>query len=331
MRYIRILTILAMICVAGGVISGATVKRASVRVTHTAYHGWSDAIVVSNGIVEVVIVPAVGRVMQFRFVGENGPFWENRELDGRSPDPDSKEWLNFGGDKSWPAPQADWPKVTPRGWPPPQAFDAQPVTARVRGGTVELISPVDPHYGIRVRRLIRLDPVRPVLDVSTRYEKVTGSQVKVAAWVITQLNDPQRVFVPIPTRSIFQKGYQSQSTDLPQNLKLEDRLISLTRSSQVNTKVGTDAGTLVWIGEQCALRIDSARRPSGEYPDQGCSAEVYTNRDPQTYVELEMLGPLKNLTTGSNLTQSSRYTLFHRTAAEPAVQAESILGHRLRY
>src|ERR1041384_218159 len=90
---------------------------------HTNYHGWTNSILVSNGRVEAVIVPAIGRVMQFRFAGEeDGPFWENSAMTGKAPDPAATEWGNFGGDKTWPAPQSDWPKTTPRAWPPPVAF-----------------------------------------------------------------------------------------------------------------------------------------------------------------------------------------------------------------
>src|SRR5437764_10455691 len=78
----------------------------------TNYHGWADSILLSNGRVEAVIVPAIGRVMQFRFAGEeDGPFWENRALDGIKPEPDSKEWGNFGGAKTWPAPHSGGPKL----------------------------------------------------------------------------------------------------------------------------------------------------------------------------------------------------------------------------
>src|SRR5882762_5172496 len=91
----------------------------------TNYHGWTNSILVSNGRVEAVIVPQVGRVMQFRFAGDgDGPFWENPALAGTAPHPESKEWGNFGGDKTWPAPQSDWDKITPRAWPPPVGFDA---------------------------------------------------------------------------------------------------------------------------------------------------------------------------------------------------------------
>lgn len=137
----QVIAVVAWVCTFCGV-------AAEVGVTN--YHGWADCLVVSNGKVEAVIVPAIGRVMQFRFAGESeGPFWENRQLDGTPPDANSSEWGNFGGDKSWPAPQAEWGKITGRGWPPPAAFDSQPVKAGVRDGQVILSSPVDRHFGIR--------------------------------------------------------------------------------------------------------------------------------------------------------------------------------------
>src|SRR5881296_1847534 len=54
----------------------------------TNYHGWENSILVSNGRIEAVIVPAIGRVLQFRLAGEkDGPFWENPALFGKAPDP----------------------------------------------------------------------------------------------------------------------------------------------------------------------------------------------------------------------------------------------------
>src|SRR5436190_16050259 len=86
---------------------------ARVTVTRTNYHGWLEAYLMSNGKVAAVIVPGIGRVMQFGFVGEEGVFWENRALDGQIVDGHlaiwaAKDWVNFGGDKTWPAPEADW-------------------------------------------------------------------------------------------------------------------------------------------------------------------------------------------------------------------------------
>src|SRR5262245_11596924 len=173
----------------------------------TNYHGWNDAIILSNGRVEAIIVPEIGRVMQFRFVGDpEGPFWENRELYGKAPDPNSKEWLNFGGDKAWPAPQEDWDKKTPRAWPPPVGFDGVRNEARIDDRVVTLVSPVDPNYGIRVLRRIELDLDRPVMRISTTFERISGQPMQVGVWVVAQLKSPVSVYVPVPQFTRYREG-----------------------------------------------------------------------------------------------------------------------------
>src|SRR5439155_3214657 len=288
---------------------------------HTNYHGWANSILVSNGRVEAIIVPAVGRVMQFRFAGdEDGPFWENRALAGRAPDPAAKEWGNFGGDKSWPAPQSDWPRITPRAWPPPVAFDSMPVEAGEDGFVVKLISAVDPHYGILTYREITLALDQPVMSITTTYEKVSGQPIKVSVWVITQLKDPVMACASLPESERFREGYNRQSDELPSNLRIADGLLTLTRDPKTSHKVGTDAGALFWVGKEAVVRIDSPRKIFGEYPDEGCSAEIYTNPDPLAYVELEMLGPLQKLIAGDSITRTSTYTLLRRTEADPELE-----------
>jgi hypothetical protein len=294
----------------------------------TNYHGWNHSILLSNGRVEAVIVPAIGRVMQFRFAGEaDGPFWENEAMFGKAPDPESKEWGNFGGDKTWPAPQEAWPGIAGRDWPPPAAFDSMPVEAQVDGWVVTLVSPVDPHYGIRARREIKLDPGKPVMNITTTYEKVSGRPQRVSVWVITQLKHPVAVFAALPEPSRFRGGYTRQSAELPTDLKVQDNWLSLTRNRKAPHKVGTDAGTLVWIGRNEVVRIDSPRELFMPHPDQESSAEIYTNPDPLAYVELEMLGPLRAMKIGDKLERASTYTLLRRTEAEPDLEVQRLFAH----
>ncbi|HYE72472.1 MAG TPA: hypothetical protein VEF04_04040, partial [Blastocatellia bacterium] len=302
-------------------------KTSSINIKQIEYHGWKDSILISNGQVEAVIVPAIGRVMQFRFVGEeDGPFWENRTLDGQSVDPESNTWMNFGGDKSWPAPQSEWPKIAKRGWPPPAGFDSSVTEPRIERDFVELTSPVDRSFGIRVVRRIELDPKAPVMRIKTTYEKATGEPNEISVWVITQLKDPLGIFVPLPKKSIFPEGYTKQSEQLPEGFKVEKELISLTRDTRKSTKFGTDSGTLLWIGEKHALRIDSERLSGAIYPDNGSSAEVYTNAvSAQPYIELEMLGPLKVMRASDSIESTSIYTLLRRTQSDVAAEAKKIL------
>ncbi|MBS1806936.1 MAG: hypothetical protein JST84_01945 [Acidobacteria bacterium] len=284
-----------------------------VAITPQSYNGWKDALIISNGSVEAVIVPSIGRVMQFRFVGEDGVFWENPAVAGKPVNPAAKEWVNFGGDKPWPAPQSDWPKITPRAWPPPIGFDSSAWEAKIGNDSVDLISPVDPHYGIRAIRRIKLDPARPTMTITTVFEKVKGEPRNVAVWIITQLKDPDLILVPMPKDSIFAEGFNKQSKELPEYFKVQNGTIAIKRDPKKSTKIGTDATTLTWIGAKHALRIEASRVPNVVYPDNGSSAEVYTNFDPLKYVELEMLGPLKEMKIGDKQEQINRYTLMPRS------------------
>ena len=123
----------------------------------------------------------------------------------------------------------------------------------------------------------------------------------------------------------FREGYYRQSDELPPNLRIENGLLLLTRDPKASHKVGTDAGALFWVGKEAVLRIDSPREVFGEYPDEGCSAEIYTNPDPLAYVELEMLGPLSKMVVGDRITRTSNYTLFRRREVDPDLEVRRLL------
>lgn len=318
------LTTLALLLPVAGV-------QAKVTIHSTNYHGWPDALIMGNGEVEVVIVPAIGRVMQFGFVGEEGVFWENRALDGKVVDATTDawrkgEWVNLGGDKTWPAPEGEWSRFTQRqGWRPPPAFDGLPATARIEEREVVLTSAIDPFYGLRAQRRLKLHASKPVLTITTTYERLSGDPAKIGVWVITQLKSPIGVFAPVPVKSIFAQGHTLLGKDSPPDLKSEDGLLSLKRHRQAAYKIGLDAGTLVWVGARHALRIDAPRVAKAEYPDQGSSTEIYTNPDPLPYVELETLSPLHLLKAGDKIKSRNVYTLVHRRHLSPAAEARALM------
>jgi hypothetical protein len=294
------------------------------------YHGWPGCLRLENGVVEAFVVPAVGRVMQLRLLGEEGVFWENRDLFGALPDPASEEWANFGGDKAWPAPQSAWR----RHFPPPPAFDTLPFMARrIRGvegvgDAVLLTSPVDPTLRLRIVRRIELEPGEATLRIETSFEKTAGTPVEVSVWIVSQLVDPAGVFLPLPEPSLFARGYDLQTDEPPPGLEVSGGILSLRRSSSSCHKIGTDGENLVWVGERHALLVESPRLPGAPYPDNGCSVEVYTNDDPLAYVELETLGPLVRLARGERTSRVSTYRLFRRSEAAPLEEARAVLARR---
>lgn len=289
-----------------------------------SYHGWDDALHLSNGIVEATVVPGVGRIMQFGYAGTGGVFWQDRSKDGQSPNlAPGSAYKNFGGDKVWPAPQSDWPKVIKgqRGpWPPPTHFELMSSGGSEAGTEVVMASAVDPHYGIRTTRRIRLVPGEPRMHVTTTFEQVGGTTNQVAIWVVSHFADPEKVFVPVAENSIFPGGYRSIYST-PPDLAVSNNLISFTHRVKGN-KIGTDGGRILGLGTEYSLEISAPRVPGVAYPDSGSSVEVYTA---DGYVELEMLGALSQLLPGESISLGINYTLHTRVLEDPQLEAERIL------
>lgn len=291
------------------------------EVTSTTYRGWPKSWVLDNGKVRAVVVPEVGRVMQFGFTGEPGVFWENDAMAGK-PMPE-KPWDtagSFGGDKTWPAPQSAW------NWPPPDIFDANPLEGMPDGsGGVLMVSPVSPRWGIRTERRITLDKTRPVMRIVTTYHKVQGDPVEVAVWVITQMREPEKVFLPLSSSARYPGGLSKMWEWPSQSLLFGYKRVSITRAAAGGHKIGNDSDRILWVGDKSCMRVDIPRVRDANYPDDGCSAEIYTNGDPAKYVEIETLGPLKTLSAGDMLSATNTYTLYRRTRKTPEAEADALL------
>ncbi len=295
----------------------------------TNYATWTNAVLLNNGLVEAVIVPPAGRVLQFRFSrASDGAFWENHNLYGQTATPTS--WNtegSFGGDKAWPSPQSDW------GWPPPSGFDGSPQQVAITNGVVVLSSPEDPTYRIRVTRVIELKFDEPVIRITTTFQRTaatTWTNKQLGTWIITQLQEPMGCYVPVPQPSIFTNGYTQLGSGMPAQFLNTNGVISFTRDTAAAHKLGFDSGVLVWIGTNVAMRIDAPRlagSPASAYPDGGCSTEIYTNPGTNApYVELESLGPLYSLPVGAQKDFTTTYTLFHRTQTDPDAEARAIIN-----
>lgn len=332
MRVSPLLTLLAftlfapIAAIRGFAAEALTAGSPVTALTGQSHRGWPDAVVLSNGTVEAVIVPSVGRVMQFRFVGEtDGPFWENEKLAGK-PMP-AEPWKaahgSFGGDKTWPAPQSLW------NWPPPDVFDTTAVTAKINDDrSVTLTSPTSPHFGLRTVRRITLDATAPVMRIATTYEKLSGESLEVSVWIITQLRDPAAVFLPAPATSKFVSGLAPHWPAPPGAVERRGDLLRLARLPAKSYKIGNDSPSIVWVGAKHVLKISAERIAGATYPDEGCIAEFYGNADPVPYVELETVSPQKTLRVGEKHSATNTYVLARRSSADAEADARTLLASK---
>lgn len=305
---------------------------AAVRIEKVNYKGWAGSYRMTNGTVEVVIVPAVARIMRYGFVGGPNLLWENPKALGKPAKPG--DWPNFGGDKAWPWPQDDWPKHIGKGWPPPAAADQMPHAAFVLGDTVRLASRPLTEYGITIVRDITLSPTGTQVRIRTRFEKsklrhkdAPGAQsMPVSVWVITQVKVPQTLAARlIPgTEMKLPPRYKLLMENPWQSIKVDRGVLLAERPAERNAKLGTDADLLAAaIGDTLfTVRSRTTHLPLSAFVP-GERAQLYTNPAPDAYVELEFTGPVKKLAPGQSLTleviwQARRLTRTQRSAAAVA-------------
>jgi hypothetical protein len=310
----------------------ATAGPPVVTVTRADFGG-HQSLVLRSDAAEVVVVPALGRIMRFALRDGGGPFWSNPAIAGGKLAPDAEGWVNAGGDKAWPAPQADWPKIAGKGWPPPATFDSTPFMGWINGRKIELVSEIDPTYGIRVHRTIELAPRAPVMTVATTFEKVRGAPVRVAIWTITQLASPERVAVKSWMTGQPPQGYVSLLPDPPKDLRVQGHVISLARDPDRKTMIGSDDSTLVWVGDGPSLVVQSLGSwPTGgdlEWPKPGIRSQIYTNPGTDAkYVELEVFDHLRELRAGQRAMMKVAYTLSVRQEKDPEREIVRALGPR---
>ena len=231
----------------------AVASAESVNARPIEWNGW-EAFELDNGVVRVVVVPAIGRVMHYGFsdAGDAGNvLWTDPSLYGDIAIAGG-DWQNFGGDKAWPWPQDDpngWPTLFPgSAWPPPVPFEGVAWAGRIDGNAVVMEAPVAPVYNVQPTRTIRLDPVGSGLTVTTTFDPVSNGE-PAAAWHVTQLYKNGATVVALPG-------------DLPPDVKWLERNDS-ERMAKVATPVGEGGALSVESAEQAKVFFNVPRLAAG--------------------------------------------------------------------
>lgn len=181
--------------------------------------------VLKNDLIELTVVPQIGgRIIQYR-LGDYGFFWVNRQLVNSTPPatglgPDNS-WLNYGGDKLWPAPQG-WDNDQQWPGPPDAVLDGQPyrferLASDGRSHAVRLTSGKDRRSGIQFSRVVRTFENCTRVSIDATMKNIDNKPRRWGIWAHTQLdagnrhgpghNDNYWAYCPINPNSCFPRGY----------------------------------------------------------------------------------------------------------------------------
>lgn len=302
------------------------------------YRGWNTQRL-ANEFIAVQVAPDIGgRIIQYQ-LGNREILWVNPVLAGKAPSPGglgpNGEWLNYGGDKLWPAPQGwgndeEWPG------PPDAVLDGAPHAlelpeARPGEAVVRLTSRPDSRSGIQFIRSVTVCPgsTRVAFDVTMR--NIDTKPRRWGIWSVTQINavradgkgfNPElSAYCPINPESRYPEGFAVLfgTGNNPTFTTLRDgHLFQLKYQYQVG-KVGLDshAGWTATVdGSDGTVFVQRFQwEPKSDYPD-GASVEFWSSgrgniraynrditmsdnpRDTPYLIECELLSPFARLNSG---------------------------------
>ncbi|HEY1116442.1 MAG TPA: DUF4380 domain-containing protein [Acidimicrobiales bacterium] len=312
-----------------------------------------------NGVLRLGAVPALGgRLLSVQVHGVE-TLWRNpahldddlHPVGGHSPRPTGGElgdWVNYGGDKTWPAPQG-WSGPGEWAGPPDPVLDSGPYDWELHEDdvlTLTMTSGADPRTGLQLVRKVVLGPDAATYDLVLHGINVSDRVVRWALWNVTQRRagvaghggvdigvgpalDGSSVVAPVLA-----------GTGVPRTEPRGPGVVRVPHQDVVG-KVGfpTATGWLAHVanGTTCTQRFQVV--PRAEYPDGGSRVEVWLehpldqplaalgNLDPpDRIVEVEVLGPLVELAPG----ERTQLTISCAAVVEETTEVLEVAaeGHR---
>ncbi len=319
-----------------------TRKIETVRVRRDPFRGWA-ACYLENAYVRLVTVPDIGgRVMAYD-LGPYPFFFVNPDLAGKLFSPGENQgdgslgaWKNYGGEKTWPAPQG-WDNDQQWPGPPDPVLDSGRYTLdklAVEGNqaVVAMTSPPDARTGLQITRRFALAPHSSRVRVDLTFTNASTRVIRWSVWDVSQLRAERRlpdgksayepactVTVPLNPHSRFPRGFNVMFGADDNSQWQSDPHSGLFRAPyqwQIG-KVGLDsAGSWIAFNNAAAgytFAETFAHDPAGEYPDGGATVEVWTTgtgtvgnlnyeESDEYFMEAEVLSPLRTLAPGEQTT-----------------------------
>jgi hypothetical protein len=309
-----------MLKAASLLVIGSIMMNAEVRVEKTAYHGWPNCYRVSNGEIELIVTSDIGpRIMRLGFPGGQNFFFEEPQTVGKSGEP---AWVKRGGHRVWIAPEDPKYSYVP---------DNSPIQVKVQGGVVIATQPVEKETGIQKEIEIRMDATGTGVTVIHRLKNTGMMPLEYTTWAMSMMAPGGLAITGFPPRGSHDEYLQPTNpltmwayTDFSDpRWKFTTKYVSL-RMDPANSnaqKLGTwNAKT--WAayslkGELFIKRYTPA--PSTNYPDFGCSFEMFTNNE---FLEMETLGPITKVPAGGVMEHSERWSIHRNVQLKAITDAE---------
>ncbi|MCU0466293.1 MAG: DUF4380 domain-containing protein [Anaerolineae bacterium] len=301
----------------------------SITFEPASYGGWDGCHRLSNGVIDLMISGGFGpRVLFFGFTGGDNELAEI--YDGAAKVP-ADQFRLYGGHRFWHAPEAQ-----PRTYYP----DNNPVDITFADGVLTLAAPTESTTGMQKTLHISLDPTGARVLVTHSLTNTGLWPVQVAPWALTCMAPGGTAILPLPPRGSHSENLLPSShlvlwaytdfSDPRWTFTPEALLLKADGLSTLPQKIGAPVAQ-EWLGYARNGHLfvkQFEHRPSAEYPDGGCSGELFVI---DYMLEVESLGALVMLQPGETVDHVETWHLLDgvpepRTAADVAAHITPLVA-----
>ena len=290
-------------------------KQMPVQIMKMAAFGWPNCYRISNGEVEAIVTSDIGpRIMRYGFVGGQNFMKEFKDQLGKSGE---KDWQARGGHRLWISPEDAVKTYAP---------DNGPIKVEVHGDAVESIEPVEPLTGLEKRITVKMAAEGSGIEILHQIRNSGSAPYRLAPWALTMMAPggagihgfPPRGTHPkdlAPTNPLVMWAYTNLS-DPRWHLLRKYLVLVQDPNNPVPQKLGSfnpwTWGAYLKNSELFVKRARAEGTPE-EYPDYGCSFEMFTNNE---FLELETVGRLVTLQPGQSVNHTENWSL-HKNVRVP--------------
>lgn len=284
---------------------------AKVEITALNNDVFGKLIKITNSIVDVMVTVDFGpRIIHCSLSGKDNMFYMDTQ---KSPLGEIQECYGgdilrlCGGHRVWISPE-----IMPRCYYP----DSLPVDFKEIKNGAEFTAPVEKLNNIQKSITVTLNEDNSEINVVNKIKNCGVWNIEFAPWSITMLDKGGKEIIPMPDRDT---GYLSnRSLVLWPYSKMNDKrvywgdkFITLMQDEKAETPfklgINNEYGWAAYFNKEQLFfkKFDSVA--DGNYPDNGCCYETYTNN---VMCEMETLGEFVNLTPGDSVSLNEKWNLF---------------------
>lgn len=292
-----------------------------------AFEGWTQCLEIDNGSFRLVATLEVGPRILF-FGTSRGPNLfkvvtaQNGKKVPDETDPQSGDWLIWGGHRLWVAPEADYCYL-----PDNRAVRWE----KLPGGGVRLTAPDESGPGWR--REIDLIPAASGarLQVVHRLIALRDLDIEVAPWALSVMDAGGTALIPQPALGVHPIDLlPNRNLVVWPYVDLKDDRLDLGRScwtlsqkaGRTPIKIGLrhTMGRLGYHNHGSLFTTTAPFDPAANYPDFGVNCEFFTNGE---MLEVETLGSLRRMRGGESAELVSDWEI---APAPTLADAKALLG-----